>query len=107
MPTSPAQTVAAEPDVTPVSALPEAALHALLHPYGLRIEMLADGVEIPGSYWGEPEAGVIGSKVYARADTPLHSLLHEACHLLVADPHRRESIHTDASDSQLEEDAAC
>jgi len=66
-----------------------------------------DDGSIPGSYWGEPEAGVIASRVYARADTPLHSLLHEACHLLVADPARRASIHTDASDSLEEEDATC
>jgi hypothetical protein len=45
--------------------------------------------------------------VYARADTPVHSLLHEACHLIVAPAERRAAIHTDASDSQAEEDAAC
>ena len=44
---------------------------------------------------------------FARADTPVHSLLHEACHLIVAPAHRRALIHTDASDSQAEEDAAC
>ena len=80
---------------------------ALLARYGLRLERVADGAPIPGSYWGEPEAGVIASKVYARTDTPLHSLLHEACHLLTADPLRRASIHTDASDSLEEEDATC
>lgn len=79
----------------------------LLARYGLSLERVADGVPIPGSYWGEPEAGVIGEKVYARGDTPVHSLLHEACHLLVAAPERRARIHTDASDSQAEEDACC
>src|SRR6185369_4579977 len=34
-------------------------------------------------------------------------LLHEACHLIVAAPERRARIHTNASDSQAEEDACC
>jgi hypothetical protein len=80
---------------------------ALLAQHALQLVRVEDGAAIPGSYWGEPEAGVIGSKVHARADTPLHSLLHEACHLLVAGPRRRVHIHTDASDSQIEEDATC
>ncbi len=80
---------------------------ALLQCYGLDLVSVANGEPIPGSYWGEPEAGVIGHRVYARSDTPVHSLLHEACHLIVADDNRRAEIHTDASDSQAEEDAAC
>jgi hypothetical protein len=80
---------------------------ALLRRYGLALEHVADGALIPGCYWGEPEAGVVGEQVYARADTPVHSLLHEACHLIVAPAQRRALIHTDASDSQAEEDAAC
>ena len=31
----------------------------LLARYGLALEQVADGMPIPGSYWGEPEAGVI------------------------------------------------
>jgi hypothetical protein len=80
---------------------------ALLVRYGLTLHRVVDGAPIPGSYWGEPEAGIIGSKVYVRADTPVHSLLHEACHLIVMPPSRRASIDTDASDSDAEEDAAC
>ena len=79
----------------------------LLARHGLALERVADGVPIPGSFWGEPEAGVIGEKVYARGDTPVHSLLHEAAHLLVLPPERRAQVHTDASDSQEEEDATC
>jgi hypothetical protein len=79
----------------------------LLAEHGLALVRVENGQPIPGSYWGEPEAGVIGATVYARVDTPVHSLLHEACHLLVADPARRASIHTDASDSLEEEDATC
>ncbi len=79
----------------------------LLAGYGLTIVRIRAEQPIPGSYWGEPEAGLIGTTVYARDDTPLHSLLHEACHLIAAEPERRSTIHTDASTSQSEEDAAC
>lgn len=79
----------------------------LLRRHGLILVRIADGASIPGSYWGEPEAGIIGATVYARPDTPVHSLLHEACHLIVAAPEKRAHIHTDASESQIEEDAAC
>lgn len=68
---------------------------------------MADGLAIPGSYWGESEAGIIGSRIYARADTPLHSLLHEAGHLILMPPERRAGVHTDAADSQYDEDATC
>jgi hypothetical protein len=66
-----------------------------------------DGEPIPGSFWGDEEAGVIGNHVYVRADTPVHSLLHEACHLIVLPPERRAAVHTDATDSVEEEDATC
>ena len=79
----------------------------LLARHGLVLKQVDADAPIPGSYWGEPEAGVIANTVYVRADTPVHSLLHEACHLIVADPQRRPGIHTDASHSQAEEDACC
>lgn len=80
---------------------------ALLAGHGLTLQRVADGEAIPGSYWGDDEAGIIGTTVYARADTPVHSLLHEACHLIVLPPERRASVHTDATDSIEEEDATC
>ncbi len=79
----------------------------LLAAFGLRLSLVPDGEPIPGSYWGECEAGLIGSTVFARADTPVHSLLHEACHLIVMPPERRSQVHTDATDSVPEEDATC
>ena len=79
----------------------------LLAGHGLRLVRVPDGEAIPGSYWGECEAGLIGSDVFARADTPVHSLLHEACHLVVMPAERRARVHTDATDSQEEEDATC
>jgi len=80
---------------------------ALLARFGLQLHHVADGAPIPGSYWGEPEAGLVGTNVYARDDTPVHSLLHEAAHLVVLPPERRQSVHTDATDSVEEEDATC
>jgi len=80
---------------------------ALLARYGLELVGVDDGAAIPGSYWGEPEAGIIGCRVFARGDTPVHSMLHEACHLIVLPPERRALVHTDATDSVPEEDASC
>ena len=80
---------------------------ALLSRYGLALVEVANGEPIPGSYWGECEAGIIGSTVHARADTPVHSLLHEAGHLIVLPPECRATVHTDATDSIPEEDAVC
>jgi len=80
---------------------------ALLASHGLQLMLVDDDAAIPGSYWGEPEAGVIGHVVHARGDTPVHSLLHEACHLIVLPPDRRVMVHTDATDSDAEEDATC
>ena len=80
---------------------------SLLSRHGLTLEPVADGDPIPGSYWGEPEAGIIGTTVFARGDTPVHSMLHEACHLIVLPPERRAAVHTDATDSVAEEDATC
>ncbi len=80
---------------------------ALLARYGLRLQRVDDGAPIPGSYWGEPEAGLVGGTVHARGDTPVHSLLHEAAHLIVLPPDKRQDVHTDATDSVEEEDAVC
>ncbi|WP_031340967.1 hypothetical protein [Xanthomonas maliensis] len=80
---------------------------ALLAGYGLRLHRVADDAAIPGSFWGEPEAGIIGCDVYVRDDTPVHSLLHEAGHLIVLPAERRAAVHTDATDSVEEEDATC
>ncbi|WP_334178083.1 hypothetical protein [Pseudoxanthomonas sp.] len=90
-----------------VAALPFPAAVALLSRYGLQLHRIDDGAAIPGSFWGEPEAGVIAHNVYVRGDTPVHSMLHEACHLIVLPPERRAQVHTDATDSVIEEDATC
>lgn len=79
----------------------------LLAKYGLIVERVPDDETINGSYWGEPEAGVIGNRVYARSDTPVHSLLHETCHLVCMTPRRRRMLKRDAGGDDIEECAVC
>lgn len=85
----------------------QAELRSLLARFGLEIQTCAEGAPIPGSYWGESEAGLLGDRVSVRADTPVHSLLHEACHFICMDAGRREALHTDAGGDYAEEDAVC
>jgi hypothetical protein len=80
---------------------------ALLAGYGARLIELAPHESIPGSYWGESEAGLIGDAVYVRADTPAHSLLHELCHYICMDDERRAALATDAGGNDDEESAVC
>lgn len=83
------------------------ALAALLERFGLALMLVAPQEEIPGSYWGEREAGLIGDRLYARLDTPVHSVLHEAAHYLCMSPERRTGLDTDAGGDDLEESAVC
>ena len=94
-------------DVLRMRQIDFAAMSALLGKYGLQLRLIEDGAAIPGSYWGEDEAGIIGHEVFVRQDTPVHSVLHEAGHLIVLPPERRAEVHTDATDSIEEEDAVC
>lgn len=96
-----------EPDVTPVSELGLDALRAVFVPFGLVIEQVAPDAEIPGSYWGAPEAGLIGNRLHLRSDTPVHSALHEGSHFLCMDADRRARLHTDAGGTDVEEHAVC
>jgi len=79
----------------------------LLYRYKLQLQQVAGQEPIPGSYWGEEEAGLIGNRLLVRTDTPLHSILHEACHYICMDDHRRQGIHTDAGGDYDEENAVC
>ncbi len=78
-------------------------LRRLLARYGLQLELVADGAPIPGSWFGEPEAGLIGNRVIVRRDTPVHSALHESCHVVCMDGERRARLHTDAAGDYDEE----
>jgi len=82
-------------------------LRRLLLRFNLRLEHVPPDASIPGSYWGAPEAGLVGTAVYARRDTPLHSALHEATHVICMDSERRGRLHTDAGGEFAEEDAVC
>ena len=71
------------------------ALQTLLGAYGLQVVMLPENADIPGSYWGAPEAGLVLDTLYIRPDTPTHSALHEAGHWICMDDARRAKLHTD------------
>jgi len=79
----------------------------LLSRFGLRLRHCADQASIPGSYWGDEEAGLKANNLYARGDTPLHSILHETCHYICLDPARREALDTNAGSDEAEENAVC
>ncbi len=83
------------------------ALTELLQRFGLTLREVPGDQPIPGSFWGEEEAGLIGSKVLVRSDTPLHSILHEACHCICMDSDRRAGLDTNAGGDYDEENAVC
>ncbi len=83
------------------------ALGALLERYGLQLLLVASGQAIPGSYWGDSEAGLVGARLHARLDTPLHSVLHEGAHFVCMTPERRTGLDTDAGGDHAEENAVC
>lgn len=90
-----------------VADVGDEALRQLLNRYGLDLEVVAAGQPIPGSFWGDSEAGIIDSTVHVRGDTPVHSFLHETCHLICMTTARRRVLHRDAGGSDLEEAAVC
>ena len=94
-------------DVLRLVAAVEDSLEGLLGRYGLVLTRVAPGTPIPGSYWGDEEAGLQGDRLLARPDTPVHSVLHEACHFVCMTPERRNSLDTDAGGEYEEENAVC
>ena len=83
------------------------ALALLLARYGLQLTLVAPEEEIPASYWGESEAGLRGDRLYARLDTPVHSVLHEASHYICMSPERRAGLDREAGGDDLEESSVC
>jgi len=75
--------------------------------YDLAVKWIEKGEKIPGSFWGESEAGLIGNILYVREDTPIHSAFHEACHYICMDKSRRDALHTDAAGDYDEENGVC
>jgi hypothetical protein len=94
-------------DVTRFSDIDPAPLVLLLSRFGMTIRKEAKGRAIAGSFWGDEEAGLIGNTLVLRADTPVHSILHEACHYICLDPERRDGLDTDAGGDYDEENAVC
>lgn len=82
-------------------------LAELLIPYNMTIENVEPEQTIPGSFWGDSEAGLIGNRLLVREDTPVHSALHEACHYICMDAQRRNGLHTDAGGDYDEENGVC
>jgi hypothetical protein len=95
------------PTVVALAALDRREVDALLAAYGARLVEVAPHEAIPGSYWGGPEAGLIGTAVYVRADTPAHSFLHELCHYICMSAERRAALATDAGGDDDEEAGVC
>lgn len=83
------------------------ALENLLLRYGIQLRQVAAGDQIPGTYWGEPEAGIIGDCLHVRGDTPVHSALHEASHVICMTPHRRAGLLGNAGGDYAEENGVC
>ena len=90
-----------------LAGLDRVAIGVLLDRYGLSLRLIAPQESIPGSYWGDSEAGLKGDVLYARPDTPLHSVLHEAAHFICMTPERRAALDRDAGGDDAEECAVC
>jgi hypothetical protein len=93
--------------VLTLNAIDRLPLATLISRYGLELRLVAPDEVIPGSYWGEREAGLIRNVLYARLDTPVHSVLHEASHFVCMTPERRSGLHRDAGGDDAEECAVC
>ena len=102
-----ASTEARHDDVLRLADVDIAPVSNLLSNYGLVLRMIPAGEDIPGSYWGDEEAGLIGNELLVRPDTPLHSVLHETCHYVCMDQDRRNGLDTDAGGDYDEENAVC
>ena len=82
-------------------------LEALLARYDLSVASVRPNEPIPGTFWQEPEAGLIDNILYIRDDTPVHSALHEACHYICMDQQRRDKLDTNAGGDYEEENGVC
>jgi hypothetical protein len=94
-------------DVVRVGEVAHASIVELTRRYEVELHQQPAGESLPGSYWGESEAGLRGNALYVRADTPLHSLLHELCHFVCMSPARRAGLDRDAGGDDAEECAVC
>ena len=96
-----------KPGVTRLSEVPAEEVIQLLGQYGIELIRCEKHQPIPSSFWGDDEAGLRGNQIFARPDTPLHSILHESGHYICADKQRRSSLDRDAASDDTEESAVC
>lgn len=94
-------------DVLRLADIDASGLTRLLAEFGLKLMRCPANQPIPHSYWGDQEAGLKDNRLYARDDTPIHSILHEACHFICLDPERRQALDTNAGSDEAEENAVC
>jgi len=94
-------------EVLRLGAIDPAPLRELLARFDLELTPCWATESIPASYWGDEEAGLRSNRLYARDDTPLHSILHEASHFICMDDKRRQDLDTDAGSDEAEENAVC
>jgi len=90
-----------------VGSIDRVNLATLLERLGLELMLVAPQEVIPASYWGDSEAGLQAHRLYARLDTPVHSVLHEASHYACMTPERRTGLDRDAGGDDAEESAVC
>ncbi|HEU4617627.1 MAG TPA: hypothetical protein VFV10_06270 [Gammaproteobacteria bacterium] len=95
------------PATTLLADLDAAAAADCVARYGAALVRLPRSAPILGSYWGAPEAGLVGGRIYVRDDTPAHSLLHELGHYVCMTPERRARLDRDAGGDDAEESAVC
>ncbi len=94
-------------DVLRVGPAAHPSILELTRRYGVELRESPAGEALPGSYWGDAEAGLRANVLYVRADTPLHSLLHELSHFVCMSAERRNSLDRDAGGDDPEECAVC
>lgn len=94
-------------EVVTLDAGHEETARAVLARFGLELRAVPAEESIPGSWWGEREAGLVGAVLYARPDTPVHSVLHETGHFACMSAKRRAALDTDAGGDYDEENGVC
>lgn len=96
-----------KPNVLLCNDLTAGSLESLVKRYFVNLVWIDDEEKIPGSYWGDSEAGLNRSDLLVRGDTPVHSALHELCHYVCMEPARRDTLDTNAGGDYDEENAVC
>lgn len=95
------------PDVRRLADIDADALIQLWADYGLTLVRVEPDKPIPGSFWGDSEAGLLNARLYARDETPVHSIIHEGGHFVCMDGARRAGLNTDAGGDYDEENGVC